>query len=88
MRAIESEMTKAFVMFSYGRVGYTKAAKIASQAAPIFDEESRKNEVLAHKGVNWYAKELLKIVQRHEKHTLLLTWEGVVKLSDTFLYIL
>ena len=55
-------MTKALVMFSYGRVGYTKAAKIASQAAPIFDEESRKNEVLAHKGVNWYAKELLKIV--------------------------
>ena len=62
MRTIESEMTKALVMFSYGRVGYAKASEIATQAAPIFDEESKKNEVLAHKGVNWYAKELLKIV--------------------------
>ena len=58
----KSEMTKALVMFSYGRVGYTKASEIAAKAAPIFDEESKKNEVLAHKGVNWYAKELLKVV--------------------------
>ena len=62
MRTIESEMTKAVVMFSYGRVSYVKAAEIAAQAAPIFNEESKKNEVLAHKGVNWYAKELLKFV--------------------------
>ena len=61
-RTIESEMVKALVMFSYGRLSYPGAMEIAAKAAPIFSEESRKNEILAHKGVNRYAKELLKVV--------------------------
>lgn len=62
MRTIESEMIKALVMFSYGRVNYEKASEIAAKAAPIFYEASRKNKILAHKGLIWYAKELLKVV--------------------------
>ena len=62
MRTIESEMTKALVMFSYGRVSYEKALEIAAKTAPIFYEASRKNTVLAHKGLTWYAKELLKVI--------------------------
>ncbi|MBR0167371.1 MAG: hypothetical protein IJQ08_01725 [Synergistaceae bacterium] len=62
MRTIETEMIKALVMFSYGRVSYEKAAVIAAKTAPIFYEASRKNKTLAHKGLNWYAKELLKVI--------------------------
>ena len=62
MRTIESEMIKALVMFSYGRVNYEKALEIAKKTAPIFYKASSKNKVLAHKGLNWYAKELLKVV--------------------------
>ena len=61
-RTVESEMIKALVMFSYGRVSYDRAVEIAAKAAPIFEEEAKKNEILAHKCVNWYAKELLKVV--------------------------
>ena len=63
MRTIESEMRKALVMFSYGRLSYERAAEIAVKAAPIFSEASRENKILAHKGINWYAKELLKVVR-------------------------
>lgn len=62
VRTVETEMVRALVLFSYGRVSYEKATAIAAKAAPIFCEESKKNEILAHKGVNWYAKELLKVV--------------------------
>ena len=62
IRTIESEMVKALLLFSFGRLSYSQASEIAAKAAPIFCEESEKNEVLAHKGVNWYAKELLKVV--------------------------
>ncbi len=62
MRTIESEMIKALVIWSHGRVGYTKASEIAKKTAPIFYEASMKNKVLAHKGLNWYTKELLKAI--------------------------
>ena len=29
---------------------------------PVFEEEAKKNEVVAHKGVNWFAKEVLKMI--------------------------
>lgn len=59
---VESELIKALVMYSYGRVNYEKAAEVASKAALIFEEEAKQNIPLAHKGVNWYAKELLKVI--------------------------
>lgn len=62
MRTIETEMIKALMMFSYGRVSYEKASVMAAKVAPIFYEASKKNKTLAHKGINWYAKELLKVI--------------------------
>lgn len=62
VRTIESELTKALIMFSYGRVTYEKASEIATKTAPIFYEASMKNTILAHKGLIWYAKELLKVI--------------------------
>ena len=62
MRTVENEMIKALVMFSYGRVNYKRALEIAKKTAPIFYEASMKNKVLAHKGLNWYTKELLKAI--------------------------
>ena len=59
---VESEMVKALVMYSYGRIDYDRAVEIAAEAAPVFREEAERNIVLAHKGVNWYAKELLKVI--------------------------
>ena len=64
MRTIESEMTKALIMFSLGRVNYENASKIARKVAPIFCKASMKNKILAHKGLTWYAKALLKAIER------------------------
>ena len=61
--SIESKMTKALVIFSQGRLSYERASKIAKKAAPIFGKASMKNQVLVHKGLNWYAKELLKAIE-------------------------
>lgn len=57
--SMESELTEALVRFSYGRIPYDKARKKAAEAVPNFDSG---NEVLTHKGINWYAKELLKVI--------------------------
>ena len=54
--------SQALVRFSYGRVNVKKAKEIAARMAPVFEEEAKKNEVIAHKGVNWFAKEVLKII--------------------------
>ena len=59
---VESELAKALVRFSYGRVNVGKSKEIAAKFAPVFEEESRKNWVLAHKGVNWFAKEILRVI--------------------------
>ena len=59
---VESEMAKALYKYSFGRLTVKKAKETAAKFAPVFEEESKKNEVLAHKGVNWFAKEVLKVV--------------------------
>ncbi|MBR1477396.1 MAG: hypothetical protein IJ608_05480 [Lachnospiraceae bacterium] len=59
---IEKELSKALVRFSYGRVNVKKAKETAARMAPVFEEEAKKNEVVAHKGVNWFAKEVLKVI--------------------------
>ena len=59
---IESELAKALVRFSYGRVNVKKAKETAARMAPVFEEEANRNWALAHKGVNWFAKEVLKVI--------------------------
>lgn len=59
---VEKELSKALVRFSYGRVSVKKAKETAARMAPVFEEEARKNEVVAHKGVNWFAKEVLRVI--------------------------
>lgn len=58
----ETKLKKALLMFSYGKFSPQQAAQIASKAAPIFEHESQKNSVFAHKGINWYAKEIIAIM--------------------------
>jgi cysteine sulfinate desulfinase/cysteine desulfurase-like protein len=55
--SMESELAKALVRFSFGRITSEEARKKAKEVVPNFDSN---NEVLAHKGINWFAKELLK----------------------------
>ena len=47
---IESELTKALMQFSFG------SKKKAAVAATNWDSS---NEALAHKGLNWYAKQII-----------------------------
>lgn len=54
---VESELTNALFRLSFGRLTYEQAEDIAEKKAHYFDIN---NEVLNHKGINWYAKELLK----------------------------
>jgi len=56
---VESELAMALFRLSFGKFTYEQAEEIAKEYAPKFDLE---NEALAHKGINWYAKELLKIL--------------------------
>lgn len=53
---IESELVKALVRFSFGRLSVDEAKEKAIVAAKNWDST---NEALAHKGLNWYAKQLL-----------------------------
>ena len=54
---VESELANALFRLSFGRLTYEQAEDKARKTAPKLDLN---NEVLAHKGINWYAKELLK----------------------------
>lgn len=59
IHTVESELAEALFRLSFGRFSYEQAEIIAKKVAPKFDAN---DEVLAHKGINWYAKELLKIL--------------------------
>ena len=53
---IEGELTKALLRFSFGKLTVDEAKKKAEVAAKNWDSS---NEALAHKGLNWYAKQLI-----------------------------
>lgn len=53
---IESELAHALLRFSYGRLTVDEAKKKAKIAAKNWDST---NEALIHKGLNWYAKQLI-----------------------------
>lgn len=55
--SIQEELAKALYRFSYGRLTVVQAEKRAEEVMKNFDTQ---NEGLAHKGINWYAKQILK----------------------------
>ena len=55
--SIQGELAKALYKFSYGRLTVEQAEKRAEEVMKNFDSQ---NEALAHKGINWYAKQILK----------------------------
>lgn len=55
---IESELAEALFRLSFGKFTYQQAEEIAKEAAPNFDVQ--KFPILEHKGINWYAKQILK----------------------------
>ena len=54
--SIQDELAKALYKFSYGRLTVNQAEKRAKEVMKNFDET---NEGLAHKGINWYAKQIV-----------------------------
>ena len=53
---IEGELTKALLRFSFGKLTIDEAKEKAAIAAKNWDST---NETLAHKGLNWYAKQII-----------------------------
>lgn len=53
---IESELTKALMQFSFEKLTIAEVKKKAAVAATNWDSS---NEALAHKGLNWYAKQII-----------------------------
>lgn len=54
MSIVEKEMTKAFMRF--GNMSREQAEEVAKRVAPNYDMS---NEMLVHKGINWYVKQIL-----------------------------
>ena len=53
---IEGELTKALLRLSFGALTVEEAKEKAVVAAKNWDSS---NEALAHKGLNWYAKQII-----------------------------
>lgn len=53
---VETELADALFRLSFGRLTFVQAKEMAKRAAPNFDMN---DGMLAHKGINWYAKQLL-----------------------------
>ena len=58
MITIERELAKALYMFSNGRITIEQALIKAAEMMPSIDLT---NEALSHKGINWIAKQILKV---------------------------
>lgn len=57
---MEKKFAKAIFKYSLGRVTVNEAKKMAPSAVEKFLEGCKTSYVLAHKGLDWYAKELAK----------------------------
>ena len=53
---MERELSKALMQFSFGKLAVEEAKKKAVIAAKYWDSS---NEMLCHKGLNWYAKQII-----------------------------
>lgn len=56
VKTVERDLAKALFRFSFGKLTEGQAQLKAKEVAPNFDLN---DEMLMHKGVNWYAKQLL-----------------------------
>ncbi|MBQ6787454.1 MAG: hypothetical protein IJO85_07015 [Lachnospiraceae bacterium] len=56
MSIVEKELTKALLKFSFGKMSLEQAEETAKKVAPNYDLN---NEMLMHKGINWYAKQII-----------------------------
>lgn len=56
---IETELANALFRLSYGKLTVKEAERKAHEVASNYDLN---NEILAHKGINWYAKKLLAVM--------------------------
>ncbi len=63
--SIESELREALMKLSLGKLDANEAELLAGKFAPQFDME--KFPLLGHKGINWFAKELLKVKCRKKE---------------------
>lgn len=54
---VENKIAQALFRLSGGRLTVRQAMQKAREVAPNYDLD---NEMLAHKGINWYAKQILK----------------------------
>ena len=54
---LENELSKALFRLSFGKLTSAEAKDKASHLVKNIDLN---NDMVAHKGVNWYAKEVLK----------------------------
>lgn len=57
--SLKEQLKVALVEFSYGQLNENKAKQIADKAMNKFDYS---NSALNHKGMNWYAKEILNLM--------------------------
>jgi hypothetical protein len=60
LASLENELQLALVNLSSRKLSSDQAKKLAKQAIKNIDFSS--SSALAHKGVNWYAKELIEII--------------------------
>ncbi|WP_297416830.1 hypothetical protein [Clostridium sp.] len=57
--SLKDQLKNALVEFSYGKLNENRAEQIADKAMNKFDYS---NSALNHKGMNWYAKEILNLM--------------------------
>lgn len=56
---LENELALALYKFSYGRLSVAQAEKKAKEVAPYYDMN---NKALCHKGIEWYAQQLIAVL--------------------------
>lgn len=56
MSIVEKELTRALLNFSFGKMSLEQVEETAKRVAPNYDLN---NEMLMHKGINWYAKQII-----------------------------
>ena len=57
---MEKKFAKSLFKYSLGRVSAEDAERMAPSSVEIFLEGCKTSQTLAHKGLDWYAKEIAK----------------------------
>lgn len=59
VQTVEQDLAMALFRLSFGRLTAKQARQKAKEVAPNYDMN---DEMLGHKGINWYAKQLLAVM--------------------------